>query len=971
MKKSLLTALNFSLGILGVSAIAGATAITLTSCTQNTSGYDKSITKQLNAQYNSELQDALGNKAYYQLTKDNQPKVVSVINKYLDQVNNIIAETENSFKLDESIWLRGFQYELQTKKKLVESNIRYIIVNSYDQMIMTNYSKSFQKTIKNAADQWMNGKNLASANDRINQLTAIDTYITDIYNNLQEGLEVGTTWSGVLAKHTIGSMLQMLYDTELKQIAAPSTSSADGSMKLANLNNATLKGSLFTKNANYDAWKTKSQEDANTKKSVDDLVTKTQNDLDSLMNFLLGDYFKGIKYGRPTSISEGKSINFEVVNTSLREEDNGFSIKSGSDTKYIKGLGLDSKDLETKDIGIGFSGPTGQAIYKALLQKHSNVIDADPSQQYQFGKDQVSGILNAMTQVANKIADLKGNGTNKEWKETYMYDQDSSGNEYGSTSITNVIRSASGQVDMPKFFQWLNSDQFFNGRDMDRSTQYPTIDGTTNIFPKQQEKPNQLDNSVDRSSVGNGDTTNGGIGSNGGSDIGTKLTTITKKTPYKYKSYYVGNDDLVASVIGYVGDTDADVTKTNGEAGNLYVKYIIDKLSPATIQTSDTITNDTMDNSISPEAAYIGASRAVYQYLVYKANVSDHIASAFKVTPHNWTLRSGVGGAAYASEGLGAAEWANKGWGGFYLDVNPYFGLQKWSMSTLTNHEAVSGHVFQFDYASANPADADAVSFSSTAYAEGWGLFSEWFATQLGVYGQPTQASGLFTKDSNGVETFTQKDVLTLPSFGTKSKTVDVSQLSSDYANGVYGLPVKTKNAAGQADQAPTETKMNNQTYYDALQYFGFLNERQLRAMRIPVDVGIHAGIDGTFKKGSGYSLQEARNYLTSNSGLGVDDIKRETKRYLEYTAQATSYYNGLNEMQSYFLKAKTLFEQNNPGATFMDWNEPVNTKNNTQDLFDLILRNNDVPMPVLSWAVDKYLNQKYPNKSDINNKNI
>lgn len=931
-----------------MSAIAGATAITLTSCTQNTSGYDKSITKQLNAQYNSELSVALGNKAYYQLTKDNQPKVVSVINKYLDQVNNIIAETENSFKLDESIWLRGFQYELQTKKKLVESNIRYIIVNSYDQMIMTNYSKSFQKTIKNAAGQWMNGKNPVSANDRINQLTAIDTYITDIHNNLQEGLEVGTTWSGVLAKHTIGSMLQMLYDAELQQIATPSTSSADGSMKLANLNNATLKGSLFTKNANYDTWKTKSQEDANTKKSVDDLVTKTQDDLDKLMNFLLGDYFKGIKYGRPTSISEGKSINFEVVNTSPKEEDNGFSIKFGSDTKYIKGLGLDSKDLETKDIGIGFSGPTGQAIYKALLQKHSNVIDADPSQQYQFGKDQVSGILNAMTQVANKIADLKGNGTtNKEWKETYMYDQDSSGNEHGSEKKQDVvIRNASGTVDMFKFFQWLNSDQFFNGRDM-TSTQFPTIDGTNDLTQKEQPKP--LGNSV-------GATEGNGAGGD----------TSTPKTPYKYKSYYVGNEDLVASVIGYVGDKDANVTKTNGDAGNLYVKYITEKLSPATIQTSNTITNETMKNSISPEAAYIGSSRAVYQYLVYKANVSDHIASAFKPTPHNWTLRSGTGGAAYASSGLGAAEWVNKGWGGFYLDVNPYFGLQKWSMSTLTNHEAVSGHVFQFDYASANPADADAVSFSSTAYAEGWGLFSEWFATQLGVYGEPTQASGSFSKDSNGVETFTQKNVLTLPSFGTKSKTTDISQLSSDYANGVYELPVKTN----KADQAETK-KMNNQAYYDALQYFGFLNERQLRAMRITVDVGLHAGENGSFNPGTGYSLSEARTYLTSNSGLGVDDIKRETKRYLEYTAQATSYYNGLNDMQSYFLKAKTLFEKNNPGATFMDWNEPVNTKNNTQDLFDLILRNGSVPMPVLSWAVDKYLNQKYPNKSDINNKNI
>lgn len=949
MKKSLLTALNFSLGILGVSAIAGATAITLTSCTQNTSGYDKSITKQLNAQYNSELSVALGNKAYYQLTKDNQPKVVSVINKYLDQVNNIIAETENSFKLDESIWLRGFQYELQTKKKLVESNIRYIIVNSYDQMIMTNYSKSFQKTIANAADQWMNGKNPVSANDRINQLTAIDTYITDVHNNLQEGLEVGTTWSGVLAKHTIGSMLQMLYGAELDQIAA----SSSGAASISDLNNATLKGTLFTNNESYKTWKANSKDDANAKKSVDELVTKTQNDLDSLMNFLLGDYFKGIKYGRPTSISEGKSINFDVVDTSPNEEDNGFSFKSRGTTKYIKGLGLDKTDLETKDIGIGFSGPTGQAIYKALLQKHSNVIDADPSEQYKFGSDQVSGILNAMTQVANKIADLrKSDANSKVWKETYMYDQDSSGNAHKSEEQKNVeIRNASGQVSMPKFFEWLNSDQFFNGRDM-TSTQFPTIDGKNSLIPSEQ-KPKPL--------TGNDGT--GSANGAGGTDGSSKPTT-----PYKYKSYYVGNEDLVASVIGYVGDKDANVTKTNGEAGNLYVKYITNKLSPATIQTSDTITNETMTNSISPQAAYIGSSRAVYQYLVYKANVSDHIASAFKVTPHNWTLRSGEGGAAYANEGLGAAEWVNKGWGGFYLDVNPYFGLQKWSMSTLTNHEAVSGHVFQFDYASANPADADAVSFSSTAYAEGWGLFSEWFATQLGVYGEPTQASGLFTKDSNGIETFTQKDVLTLPKFGTNSKTTDITQLSSDYANGVYGLPVK-QNKVGEAPTEPE--KKNNQTYYDALQYFGFLNERQLRAMRIPVDVGLHAGTDGTFKADTGYSLSEARNYLTSNSGLGVDDIKRETKRYLEYTAQATSYYNGLNEMQSYFLKAKTLFEKNNPEVTFMDWNEPVNTKNNTQDLFDLILRNGSVPMPVLSWAVDKYLNQKYPNKSDLNNKNI
>lgn len=916
MKKSLSSMLNFSLGVIGISAIAGATAITLTSCTYNTSGYDKSITKQLYSKYNSELSIALGNKTYYQLTKQNQPQVVSVINKYLNQVDNVIAATENSFKLDESIWLRAFRYELQTKKKLVESNIRYIIVNSNDQMIMTNYSKSFQRTIANVANRWMNGNNPLSANERIDQLTAIDIFINDIYDNLKEGLENNTTWSGVLAKHTIGSMLQMLYNTELNQIA---TSTNSSNISISDLNNATLKGTLFTNNTNYTTWKTSSKEDENTKKNVDELVNKTQNDLDNLMNFLLGDYFKGINYGKPSGVT---TINFEVTTSSPNEEDNGFSASSGSNTNYIKGLGLDSNDLATKDIGIGFSSPTGQAIYKALLQKHSNVIDADPIQQYQFGASQVSDILNAMKSVANSIADLKVGTTTKEWKETYMYDQDSSGNTYKSEEKKDiVIRKSSGEIDMPNFFQWLNSDQFFNGRDM-TSTQFPTIDGTTDLSSK-------LNASVI-------DDSN------------------TAKTPYKYKSYYVGNDDLVANVIGYVGDTDANVTKTNGDAGNLYVKYIINKLSPATIQTSNTITNAIMTNSISPEAAYIGSSRAVYQYLVYKADTSDHIASAFKATPHNWTLRSGTGGAAYASSGLGAAEWANNGYGGFYLDVNPYFGLQKWSMSTLANHEAVSGHVFQFDYASANPADVDAVSFSSTAYSEGWGLFSEWLATQLGIYGEPTQASGSFTQDDNGATVFNQKDVLTLPKFGTNSKTTNISQLS-DYANGVYGLEVKTN----KADIAET-VKVNNQQYYDALQYFGFLNERQLRAMRIAVDVGLHAGTNGTFSSGSGYSLKEAREYLTANSGLGIDDINRETKRYLEYTAQATSYYNGLHDMQSYFLKAKTLFEQNNPGATFMDWNEPVNTKNNTQDLFDLILRNGSVPMPVLSWAVDKYLNQKY-----------
>lgn len=885
MKKKKLIILKSVLGVLGASVIATSLGLTLSACATSSNSYDKSITKELYGQYNKELSQALGQQGFYQLTKENQPKVVSVIKKYIDKVQSISDSVKNdsSFGLDPSIWLGSFLYTLKTKLKLVESNIRYIIVNSNDQMTMTNYSKSFQNSVANEARNWPKDENgNLSVTDKLSSLSNMKQYITDVHNNLKEGLEKGVTWSGVLTKHTIGSMLQILYANELTKFAEQNTDSFN-----------VKTGSIFTSNSQYVEFITDYTITKDQRSKVQDLVEEVQKAIDQLMSFLVNDYYKGVHYGK--SIDEQETIKFEVTKDNPNEEDNGFSINSSDGIKYIKGLGLNEKDLEVKDIGIGFSGEQGQNIYKALLQKHSSVIDADPEQQFKFGSEQVDGILTAMKEVANKIADVKkkSGSTSNEWKETFMYDQDSSGNQYGSVEKKDIeIRNSSGTVNMKNFFMWLNSDQFFNGRDMTKEQYAADESGKSYIE-----------------------------GQNG-----------NNKNAYKYKTFKINNVDLVANVIGT--KQDGDQTKTWGDAGNLYDKYIVKKLSPATIQTSNTITNTQMTNSISPEAAYVGASRAVFQYLTYKKDTSNHIAGAFKETPVDWTLRSGTGGAAYASSGAGSDSWQDNGWGGFYLDVNPYFGLQKWSMSTLTNHEAVSGHVFQFNYAKHNPSDEDAISFSTTAYSEGWGLFSEWLATQIGVYGEPNKLASAINTDGQ----WTYNDVLTLPKFGTNSKTTNIGSLT-DYANNVYQVE-----------------NSNNQSYYDALQYFGFLNERQLRAMRVTVDVGLHAGQDGKFAPGKGYSLKEARDYLTSNSGLGIDDIKRESKRYLEYTGQATSYYNGLSEIQSYFLKAKAKFESENTGKTFMDWQDPSKTRENTQGLFDLILRNGSIPMPVLTWAVDRYL---------------
>lgn len=912
-KKKLSLLISTGAALLGATAISAATAVSLASCTSTTSGYDKSIAKQLYNAYNSEYSAAMGDQMYYQLTAENQPKVTTITQNYLSKVNSVINAVGETFGLDEQIWLRSFKFYLQTKLKLLQSNIRYVIVDSSDMLSMTNYATTFQSQISKAASNYYSSSGDALSYDTVTaNLNGVNQYINEILANLKEGLADGTTWSGVMAKHTIGSILQQLYATDLGTWVAKDESTR-GDLK------SVLTGTLFTSDSTKTKW-VESLSDKTQQSNINKLLDTVQTSLDTLTKYLMNDYFSGIKYGNKyeksndASTDATMSLEYKVSTTKLSEEDNGFSYTSGNTTYYISGLGLSTDDLTVKDIGIGFSGTNGQAIYKALLQKHSNVEDADPATQYKFGDGQVESILTAMKSVATTIADIKA-GTNATWTEEYMYDKDSSADDNGSESVTSTIRSSSGTIDMTAFFQWLNGDQWFNGRDMTKN-QFPTIDGTTELV------------------------------ANGEEESGT-----TSKTAYTYTPYWT-NKDLVASVIGYVGDTDPDTTTTLGDAGNLYVKYIKKGLSAATIQSSNTITAASMKNDITAAAAYIGSSHAVAQYLTYKNDVTPHITGAFKTTPIYWTLRSGVGGAAYASGGDGQSNWVDEGYGGFYLDSNPYFGLQKWSMSTLTNHEAVSGHVLQFAYATAHPADSDAISLESTAYAEGWGLFSEWFATQVGIYGEPTQAS--VTLDSSNNVTATN-NVLTLPKFGTNSQTTNVTLLGSDYANGAYYIVDKTSSSSNKA---------NSQKYYDALQYFGFLNERQLRAMRVAVDVGLHAGTSGDFTAGTGYSLSEARAYLRKNSGLGIDDVNRETKRYLEYIGQATSYYNGLDKMQSYFLKAKALYEKANSGSTYMSWKDTASTQANTQDLFDLILRNNDVQLPALTWAVDKYLSEKYPTTS-------
>ncbi|MBR2858272.1 hypothetical protein IKE96_03730 [bacterium] len=86
------------------------------------------------------------------------------------------------------------------------------------------------------------------------------------------------------------------------------------------------------------------------------------------------------------------------------EEDNGYSYSNGKTTYYISGLGLDTNDLNTEDIGIGFMPEgKGKKIYEALLRKHSNTTKT-PAQIYNLGNSAVASIKSAMTQDAKEVA---------------------------------------------------------------------------------------------------------------------------------------------------------------------------------------------------------------------------------------------------------------------------------------------------------------------------------------------------------------------------------------------------------------------------------------------------------------------------------------------------------------------------------------------------------------------------------------
>ncbi|WP_406617307.1 DUF885 family protein [Mycoplasmopsis adleri] len=305
----------------------------------------------------------------------------------------------------------------------------------------------------------------------------------------------------------------------------------------------------------------------------------------------------------------------------------------------------------------------------------------------------------------------------------------------------------------------------------------------------------------------------------------------------------------------------------------------------------DPANKDKMYGSITDQQFYDGALSAFVAYYQFKNSTVpfgnsffEYPAPNFEIQTYKYEDRDKVGVGAYESK-------VQK----FMFNADPYYSLQKWSVTSFANHESVMGHHNQIYYAIDHKAKVEGVelhdNFDYTSYTEGWALFMEWFGIEAGYYGTPDyQNSNLHAMPTNF------KFAKGITNFYTEEESKQATVSANDIAaikmlhNGVYWNKVNKFNKyTDESARAKAAIELCN-----ILQFIGALNEAQLRNMRLSIDTAYNGGnVTGREGLKGGASIMQAREYMKANSALGLGDISSESIRYFTCVGQATSYNSG------------------------------------------------------------------------------
>jgi len=124
--------------------------------------------------------------------------------------------------------------------------------------------------------------------------------------------------------------------------------------------------------------------------------------------------------------------------------------------------------------------------------------------------------------------------------------------------------------------------------------------------------------------------------------------------------------------------------------------------------------------------------------------------------------------------------------------------------------------------------------------------------------------------------------------------------------------------------------------FTDPYQYYGRLNDEQLRAMRLAVDTGLHA---------KGWSRQQAIQFMQENSSLAESDIVAEVDRYIVWPGQALGYKIGDLTLQRLRREAAAAL-----GERF-----------DVKQFHSQLLRSGSVPLAVLEAKIQAWVRSQNP----------
>ena len=352
-------------------------------------------------------------------------------------------------------------------------------------------------------------------------------------------------------------------------------------------------------------------------------------------------------------------------------------------------------------------------------------------------------------------------------------------------------------------------------------------------------------------------------------------------------------------------------------------------------------------NSITNDQFYYGALEAFKAYKQFKDTTQKYGSTFFAKEVPDYDIQT-YEYADRAYEGVGAYSSSVKK---FMFNADPYFSLPKWSVTSFANHESMMGHHNQIMYADHHLSEVLGMKlgniFDYTSYVEGWALFMEWFGIEAGFYGTPNYADT--TNYYSMPTSFDLAKGITNFFTSTEDAKITAEQISQikNLHGGVYWEKVNEKGLyTDKKARAKAAIKLANM-----LQYYGALNEAQLRNMRLAVDSIYHApDIAGQPELPKGASILKARAFMKKNSALGLGDIQSESKRYFNCVGQAISYNSGKEVMLDLYKAVHTKL-----GYTRQQFVEEH--KEEVQKFFDWLLRNGALPVETLRLTIKKAYN--------------